>query len=980
LFEAEFPRGEFQPEKIDDALAYLFKVDPADSAAPPPGFGGFRVFLPPGNAPHCGLLRLSDTNMVYLHLEGMDSGRVCNAPGLSTAPHAGWGSPGGETARRRFLAALMNTVGMAALEDSSYKEAKRRFQQAAALDSLAPEYVANQAALHALRRDPAGGVALLLRHPALLDSSGQLCGILGAFYEELNRYSEARDWALKAVAKDADNIEWLINLSDALWGLGERVQSKNVLLRPYSQKPGFRLAIYLAATHLGLEEYENALAVLERAHADSAPTAKSSAYILRAYLGLKRFEDGLDFIRERGDLFAATSENLFLKAACEFNLRLYRQAQESVRQSLRLNASDREAQELQNRLAALLGDKSNRFLRARIAPLRTGLSAAQVRKRIEDSTWEAGVAAPIILVTQQVVHQWTPKGRWKQTRHLFFLVPDGRKLIRHSELTFDLNPSFERFHVNRLQVYDSAWKPVYTGKLEDTYVTKNHNTTLHPENLLVHVALKRRPGKMYVEALVTREAQVLSPEYPYVRFEHHGGYPVLHSRFDLLHPPKNLLISPFGQVAMDTLPDRIVLTMETPAYPSEGRFAPDPEEFGSGFSASPFTTWRDVGSRYLGQLRKAGVDPEKPPLAVRERSNEIAGGLRENPVRDLFRYVRDSIRYDNFAFSLHASIPDSAPVVLSKSYSDCKGHALLLAQLLRARGIEAHLSLVNLYRLGDVGQPHLNQFNHMIVHVPRQKGAGPYFLDATEKFAAFRRYPLHLEGRNTLVLDPGNPRLYTIPQIDSAGEHSVQVFHELEVSRAQIAAGRDSLILRGKAASEFREHLAAWNPGTKHQNLLAWLSSGYTAFNEDSFHIQGEDDPDRPLIFVLHYHSRFPYLKAAQAFDYFPKLELSFLRFPAEESRNAPVYFPHEITIESNWTYKLPTGFAWKSLSLARELEEEHLLWKFSILQSTPETIQLRQQWRIDPFLVEPGEYRRLRGQWEPVLRRCGLRLAISKL
>jgi hypothetical protein len=36
LFEAEFPRGEFQPEKIDDALAYLFKVDPADSAAPPP--------------------------------------------------------------------------------------------------------------------------------------------------------------------------------------------------------------------------------------------------------------------------------------------------------------------------------------------------------------------------------------------------------------------------------------------------------------------------------------------------------------------------------------------------------------------------------------------------------------------------------------------------------------------------------------------------------------------------------------------------------------------------------------------------------------------------------------------------------------------------------------------------------------------------------------------------------------------------------
>ena len=131
---------------------------------------------------------------------------------------------------------------------------------------------------------------------------------------------------------------------------------------------------------------------------------------------------------------------------------------------------------------------------------------------------------------------------------------------------------------------------------------------------------------------------------------------------------------------------------------------------------------------------------------------------------------------------------------------------------------------------------------------------------------------------------------------------------------------------------------------------------------------------------MLRYRSRFPYLNAAQSFDYFPKLELSFLRFPDAERRRAPVYFPHEISVESNWTYRLPHGFSWKSLSLARELEEEHLLWTFSIQQNTPETIQLRQQWRMAPFLAPPDDYRRLRGIWDPLLQRCGLKLAISKL
>ena len=264
--------------------------------------------------------------------------------------------------------------------------------------------------------------------------------------------------------------------------------------------------------------------------------------------------------------------------------------------------------------------------------------------------------------------------------------------------------------------------------------------------------------------------------------------------------------------------------------------------------------------------------------------------------------------------------------------------------------------------------------------MPRQKGLGPYFLDPTEKFSAFRRYPLHLEGRNALVLEPENPRLMAIPELDSAGEHVVQVFHELDVDGTRLARGRDSLVLRGKAAAEFREHLRGWNPATRNQNLLSWLSSSYSTFNEDSFRILGEGDPDEPLVFVLRHHGRFPALDGSQAFNHFPKLELSFLRFPEALRRRSPVQFPHEALVESNWIYRLPPGFAWKSLSLAREIEEDALRWRFSIQQNEPGIIALKQQWRVSPFFAEPEEYRRLRSEWDPVLEHCGLRLVISKM
>jgi tetratricopeptide (TPR) repeat protein len=986
FFETSVPKGRGLDRQTKAALAYLFKADPdpaSENVEPPQA----RIDLfksPSDTILHWGLLMRSDTSMLFVNVESktpLQSDKLGMLPDIRMdyKPQARGSAP--DSCVKTFKGAIENTLGLKAVEDSSWQVAMKHFQTALDLDKDNAGYLLNCAAMYQVQKEDLTGLEFLSQHPALLAKSADLAGTMGAIYEDLGKYQDAREWALKALELDPENTEWLINLSDALWGLGERVHSKNVLLRRYGEKPTFRLSVYLASTYLGLEEYENARQVLVKAHADSTPTEKSVEYYLRALTGLKDYEGGLDYVRGLGEGFPATSNNYLFKGLCEFNLKLYRLAGQSAKKSLDLDGSNREAQQLATQIAALVGNRSNLILRTPIAPLKTKGTLASAKAFLQDSeNQKLAGQYPITLLTQNIVYTWAPKGRWKKTRHQFYHIRDAKKLYRMSELTYELNPGYSRFYVNTFRLYDGNGKVMEDEKVGEFYVTKSHNTTLHPENLLVHLPLKTRPGVQYLEAVTTEEAQLPVSEFPYIRYDHAYPFPVLNSSYEIVHPPKHLLISAFGEAKVDSLPDRLVVRMDEPAPPLEENFRPNNDEVGTGFSATPFITWREVGRNYQRLLEKSGIHFDSIPVPVQERAAEaIERNRKVNPVQTLFRLVRDSIRYNNYEFSLNALVPDRCETVLTNGYSDCKGHAFLLMELLKARGLEAHLCLVSLNHAGDIDQPSIHQFNHMIVHVPAQKGLPQYFLDPTEKSYAFRRAPLALEGKNVLIVDDENSRMATIPELDSAGEHRVQVFHNLKVEPAQMAVGSDSLVLTGKVASEFRAHMRAWNPNTKYENLLSWLAQSYSSFADERFRVINEDDPDLPLIMVFRYRAKFPFRSDLQEFEHMPKLELSFLRFPRATSRKAPVYFPHEIQINSQWNYEIPSGYGWKSLNLDRELSEHYLHWLLSINQGTPESIVIKQNWRIDPFVATPEEYAKIQAEWDPILARSGLKLVISK-
>ncbi len=160
---------------------------------------------------------------------------------------------------------------------------------------------------------------------------------------------------------------------------------------------------------------------------------------------------------------------------------------------------------------------------------------------------------------------------------------------------------------------------------------------------------------------------------------------------------------------------------------------------------------------------------------------------------------------------------------------------------------------------------------------------------------------------------------------------------------------------------------------------MSWMSEGYPPFAVREFKVADPDDPDKPLTLVFKYETRFAVNKGQREIDHFPKLELSFLRFPPPEACRQPVYFANEVVIQSQWIYHLPDGYTWKTTNLDREVSATYLHWKFSIQQSVPESIRISQRWQVDPFVASPDEYGRSYTEWGPILARAAVRLAANK-
>jgi hypothetical protein len=272
--------------------------------------------------------------------------------------------------------------------------------------------------------------------------------------------------------------------------------------------------------------------------------------------------------------------------------------------------------------------------------------------------------------------------------------------------------------------------------------------------------------------------------------------------------------------------------------------------------------WHSVGDEYLKDIRdRLEMEPQVVTLA-----QKLTKGLENRPgkINTLANYVQKTYTYKALEFGRRAYIPNKASRIIVNKYGDCKDHALLFHQLLKALNIPSYLALVNLGGSVQSQMPTVDQFDHMILYIPGDNDG--HFIDTTNKGIDMRiKVPALLAGKQALVLDPNNIRLVKIPDYET-GCSRMHVRKYIDVAAGKEMKIKETITLTGYAASFMREFLKSYDV-SGHSEWAHQLMSRYLdSYDLKSFNVENMYDNSKDLVVKLTYEINEPARRREQGF------------------------------------------------------------------------------------------------------------------
>lgn len=165
----------------------------------------------------------------------------------------------------------------------------------------------------------------------------------------------------------------------------------------------------------------------------------------------------------------------------------------------------------------------------------------------------------------------------------------------------------------------------------------------------------------------------------------------------------------------------------------------------------------------LGRLFAEAAEPKMAVTRkVRDLADTITKGTadRREQTRQLYEWVSGHIRYVAEELGKGSLIPHDADAIISNGYGDCKDHVVLLAALLKAKGIESKPVLINAhneYELPNVAT--FSSFDHVINWVPEFD----LYMDSTAVVAPFGSLPGNEYGKPVVIATVNDSHQATMP-------------------------------------------------------------------------------------------------------------------------------------------------------------------------------------------------------------------------
>lgn len=197
--------------------------------------------------------------------------------------------------------------------------------------------------------------------------------------------------------------------------------------------------------------------------------------------------------------------------------------------------------------------------------------------------------------------------------------------------------------------------------------------------------------------------------------------------------------------------------------PSDTNFVPEEtvseEDFSKQVHYSTLKDWNTFADEYRRRTENKAI----PTPGIVQLAEEVTKPAknRQDEARLLYQWVSLNIRYVQVYLNDGHYIPHAADEVLKNRYGDCKDKAVLLKALLKSRGIDSSLVLLNAFTRYTLPElPTMDAFNHLIVYLPEWS----LYVDPTQEFLPFGALGTTETDKPALHIDDGKGIQHT-PQL-----------------------------------------------------------------------------------------------------------------------------------------------------------------------------------------------------------------------
>ncbi|MDB6069293.1 MAG: hypothetical protein JWL81_464, partial [Verrucomicrobiales bacterium] len=488
------------------------------------------------------------------------------------------------------------------------------------------------------------------------------------------------------------------------------------------------------------------------------------------------------------------------------------------------------------------------------------------------------------------------------TQYYKVKILDQTGLESFSTMSQSFEPASEKVYVNRLIVKDETGKVIQEGSNADAYATgETGDLATGAQIMRIPVPGLRRGCTL--EVAITVEDKSKSTKPPFRRDLMVSGFPAAARAWFVQGDTSAMKFSAQGGLKpVDGEGFRAFVIGGTRAYQREPLSAPL-EDWNPVIVAGPAGgDWKELSADYLKRLE----DRLEPDEATKALADRICRNLTTPAEKfgAIIRHVQSTLTYKGLEFGPRGQIPSPVSKILTDQYGDCKDHTFLLYHLLRRAGIACSPALVDTdWRLRR-DLPSLDQFNHMILHVP---GVGPQpWIDATDDWLDLTQYvPESLGGRQALVMDSAGGHLETIPETPATLIKIDRTAKLVSPSGSALAMD-ETLTLTGAAASWARGWFLS-AAESEYINMVRRQLDSSGSFDLSRVELKNAQDQSLPFIIRLTYTVPDAFAPGSRQLSIPFLWERDYLAVSPAENRQSPFRIQPATRIES--TFRL-TGLS----------------------------------------------------------------------